>query len=76
MEMLTLPIPDISRVEKLKNLKGFKCHLSSECIVSEIFWINKDSDTKEYDWLGLVMILEKYKNEWYIVGLFRDRWII
>jgi len=66
MEILTLPIPDITRVEKLKNLKGFKCHL----------WINKDSDTKEYDWLGLVMILEKYKNEWYIVGLFRDRWTI
>ena len=76
MDMLTRPISDITKVEKLTDLKGFKCHPSSECKGYEIFWINEESETKEYDYLGLVIILEKFEGQWYVVGMLRDRWTI
>ena len=70
---LTKPF-QISKIEKLKTLKGFQCPSKSQCIGYELFWINHNSNTKEHDWQGLVIILEKYQNEWYVVGLLRDRW--
>ncbi len=72
---LTKPI-DISKIEKLKKLKGFQCPTKHECRGYELFWIDKKSKTKEYDWQGLVIIVEKYHDKWYVVGLLRDRWII
>ena len=76
MNSLSLSVSDITKIETLKDLKGFKCHARSECKGYEVFWINNTSETKEYDWLGLVIILEKYKDIWYVVGLLRDRWTI
>ncbi len=76
IKISTRSMMDISKVEKLKDLKGFRCNTSTKCVGYEIFWINEDSDTKEYNWLGLVVILEKYKNTWYVVGILRDRWTI
>lgn len=73
---LTRPFKDISKIEALKNLKGFKCPTNSECKGYEVFWLNDNSDTKEYDWLGLVVILEKYQGKWYVVAILRDRWTI
>lgn len=75
MSKLTKPI-DISKIEKLKNLKGFHCSPKSECKAYEVFWIDEKSKTKDYDWQGLVVILEKYHDKWYVVGLLRDRWTI
>ena len=76
MEMLTRAISDITKAKHLKKLKGFKCDDSSKCKGYEIFWINENSDVKEYDYLGLVVIVEKYEDQWYVVGLLRDRWTI
>ena len=79
MEMLTRPIEDITKVEalkKLNELKGFSCHPESTCKGYEIFWIDEASETKEYDWLGLVVIVEEYEGEWFVAGLLRDRWTI
>jgi hypothetical protein len=42
----------------------------------EIKWINENSKTKEYDWLGLVVVMQKYRGKYYIVGLLRNRWTI
>jgi hypothetical protein len=76
IKMLTRPVMAISKVQKLKDLKGFKCAPKSECKGYEVFWIDKDSDMKEYNWQGLVVILEKSQNTWYVVGILRDRWTI
>jgi hypothetical protein len=76
IKMLTRPLKDISRIENLKNLKGFKCSSVDKCRGYEVFWIDENSDTKEYDWLGLVVIFQEYKHKWYVVGLLRDRWTI
>ena len=76
MDALSLAISDITKIETLKELKGFTCHAESECKGYEVFWINDASDTKEYDWLGLVLILEKYHDKWYVVAMLRDRWTI
>lgn len=73
---LTRPFKDISKIEALKDLKGFKCSPNSDCRGYEVFWLNDNSDTKEYDWLGLVVILEKYHGKWYVVAMLRDRWTI
>ncbi len=73
---LTKSFKDISKVEALKDLKGFRCPPKRECVGYEVFWIDKKSDTKEFDWQGLIVILQKYKNSWYVVGLLRDRWTI
>ncbi len=75
MSKLTRPI-DISKIEKLKNLKGFHCSPKSECKAYEVFWIDEHSKTKDYDWQGLVVVLKKYHDKWYVVGLLRDRWTI
>ncbi len=73
---LTKPFNTISKMEKLKTLKGFYCPSGIECRGYEVFWINESSETKEYDWQGLVVIFEKYRGKWYVVGLLRDRWTI
>jgi len=42
----------------------------------EYYWVKPHSKTKEYDWQGLVLILERHHGQWYLVGLMRDRWTI
>lgn len=76
LEMLTRPISDISKIEKLKSNKRYTSNDNQERVGYEIFWINEDSRDKDFDWLGLVIILEKYEGQWYVVGLLRDRWTI
>ena len=76
MLKLAKPLNDISKIEKLKTLKGFHCPSGMKCKGYEVFWIHERSETKEYDWQGLVVILEKYQGKWYVAGLFRDRWTI
>ena len=76
LSKLTKPLHSISKIEKLKALKGFHCPSGNKCKGYEIFWIDEDSKTKEYNWQGLVVIFEKYQGTWYVVGLLRDRWMI
>ncbi len=76
VDKLTRPLKDITKVEILKDLKGYQCSPSSECRGYELYWTDEISPTKEYDWHGLVVIVEKYKDKWYVVGLLRDRWTI
>ncbi len=76
MIKLTRPINNISKIKKLKNLKRFHCPPKHKCRGYEVFWIDENSKTKYYDWLGLVVIVEKYRGKWYVVGLLRDRWTI
>ena len=42
----------------------------------EYYWIKTKSKTREYDWKGLVLILEQYRGRWYLIGVMRDRWTI
>jgi uncharacterized protein YraI len=42
----------------------------------EARWVNRHSKTRDYDWLGLVVVMEQYHGTWYIVGLMHDRWTI
>lgn len=78
IQQLTKPLKyfKISKVKRVRNLKGFHCPTRSQCKGYEIFWIDENSKTPEYDWQGLVMVLEKYQGTWYVVGLLRDRWTI
>ena len=73
---LTKPLASISKIEKLKTLKGFSCPSNTECKGYEVFWEEKSSKTPKFDWQGLVIIFEKYHGRWYVTGLFRDRWTI
>lgn len=76
LKMFARPIRNITKVEKLKELKGFMQSDNNQRVGYEVFWINEESETKEYDYLGLVVMLEKYQDKWYVVGLLRDRWTI
>ncbi len=38
----------------------------------EIYWTGKENP--EYNWQGLVVILEYYRDKWYIVGMLKDYW--
>ncbi len=76
MAKLAKPLNDMRKIKKLNRLKGFHCPSGRRCKGYEVFWIDEHSTTKEYDWQGLVVILEKYQGKWYVVGLLRDRWTI
>ena len=67
----------ISKIDPLDTFKNFSKDGYSELKAYEVYWINDESKTKEYDWLGLVVILAKNDDgKWYIAGLMRDRWTI
>ncbi len=76
LSMLTIPKRPIDRIKRLETLKGFSCPKNSECLGYEIFWSGKDTKSSIYDWQGLVVIFEKYRGQWYVVGMLRDRWTI
>jgi len=64
-----------TKVKQLKEFKGFKSH-GIATIGYEYYWINAHSKTKDYDWQGLVILLQQHKGKWYVVGILRDRWTI
>ena len=65
----------ITKIIKV-NPKNFAFPNPKGCIAYEVKWINKNSKTKEYDWLGLVVIMKKFRGKYYIVGLLYNRWTI
>jgi len=66
----------ISKIDPINTFKNFSKEGYGELKAYEVYWINEESKTKEYDWLGLFVVLAEYQGEWYIVGLMRDRWTI
>ncbi len=76
MAMLTRPLFEITAIEPLEDLRGFRCDPKSECRGVEVRWVEEGYKHREFNWLGLVLILEKYRDDWYVVGLLRDRWTI
>ena len=74
-EFLDLSSIHIKEIKKLKDLKGYDCPKNSTCKGYELFWYDDPRD-KNLNWKGIVFILEKYQNKWYVVGLLKDRWSI
>jgi hypothetical protein len=66
----------VTKIVSLKDLKSFSKKGHSDLKAYEVYWIDENSEVKEYSYLGLVVILEAYHGQWYIVGLLRDRWTI
>jgi len=66
----------VTKTVPLDTLKGFTSKAEESVKGVEVYWINESSKTKEYDYLGMVVILSEYRGKWYIVGLLRDRWTI
>jgi len=66
----------VTKILLLDTLKGFTSKGGESVKGLEVYWINESSKTKEYDYLGMVVILSEYRGKWYIVGLLRDRWTI
>ncbi len=74
MRMLSRPLLDMTKIEKLQDLKGFQCDKTQTCKGYEVRWMVDPKVSN--DWLGLVIIFEKYRGKWYVVGLLRDRWTV
>jgi hypothetical protein len=66
----------VTKTVPLDTLKGFTSSGGESLKGLEVYWINESSKTKEYDYLGMVVILSQYDGKWYVVGLLRDRWTI
>ncbi|MEA1953989.1 MAG: hypothetical protein U9O24_06320 [Campylobacterota bacterium] len=66
----------ISKIEPLKAFKGFPTAGYSGLKAYEVYWINEESKSSRYDWLGLVVLVAENQGKWYVVGLMRDRWTI
>lgn len=76
LQTLTRPLADIKKIETLDTSKGFSCTHKNSCRAYEIRWIDTASETKAYDYQGLVVTLEPYHGHWYITAMLRDRWTI
>ncbi len=74
LHMLSRPVSNITKIERLKELKGFECDTEQICKGYEVRWMVDPRESN--DWLGLVLIFEKYRGKWYVVGLLRDRWTV
>ncbi len=76
LQTLTRPLAAITKIEKLDSPKGFSCAHTDRCRAYEIRWIDAASETRAYDYQGLVIILEPYHGHWYVTAMLRDRWTI
>jgi len=66
-----------SKVKTLsKSEKNFPSNDTSMRQGFEYYWFKQKSKTREYDWRGVVLILERYQDAWYLVGVMRDYWTI
>jgi len=58
-------------IDETKKCNGFVKTKDTKCF--KISW--KDIDVPQ-DYLNMIVVLQKYRNKWYIVGLLRERWTI
>ena len=72
----TLPhdIPHISKVVPLNDLRNYPQQADQRLKAYEIFWYGGEGLSKEYAYQGLIVILEAYQSNWYVVGISRDYW--
>ena len=73
LAQFTRPIYRISKVKILNRLKGFSGVGNLKGY--EFYWQGRGKEAA-YNWQGIVVIVQKYHDKWYIVGLLRDRWTI
>ena len=76
--LLTRKPAAITRIDApcKQNIRSFAVKHHGRLTCREARWINSHSQTRDYDWLGLVVVMEQYRGKWYIVGLMHDRWTI
>jgi len=77
LDDLSIPPASINQKSKLsKDLRGFPPQGFGALKGYSLRHTNPHSDTREYDWSGMVIILAPHQGHWYVVGMFRDRWTI
>ena len=62
---------DLTNISTCKDFKGFKQTKDMKCFI--VKW--EDTEVAQ-NYLNLIVILKKYKNRWYIIGILKDRWTI
>jgi len=73
LEDLPSDVPHISKVVRLNNFKNYPKKPHQKLEAYEMYW-TLDEKYKEYAYRGLVIILEAYKDQWYVVGITNDYW--
>jgi len=73
LESLPSDIAHISKVVRLNNFKNYPKKKNQRLEAYEIYW-TFDEQNKAYSYQGLVVILEAYKGQWYVVGITKDYW--
>jgi len=65
----------LNSVERLTSLRGYECPKEAEC---QGYLFGFDYTTKPNAYLreGIVIVMQKSRDQWYVVGLLRDRWSI
>lgn len=72
-ETLPSDIPHISKVVRLHNFKNYPKKPHQKLEAYEVYW-TFDEPLTEYNYQGLVVILEAYAGQWYVVGITKDYW--
>ncbi len=69
---------DPGRITQMQtcNYRGFTVRHSNPMSCIEARWSDPRSQTRDFDWLGMVVVLEQYRGRWYVVGLLHNRWEI
>jgi len=65
-----LKLPKVSKIDKNTSLKGFKC--SGTCKA----YLFKYTPKSIYKYKGVLVIMKKYNNKWYLVALLKSGWSI
>ena len=74
---LSLNPKSITKITKLnKHLYGFPTRGFGTLRGYSLRHTNPHSDTRDYDWRGIIIVLAPYQKHWYVVGMLRDRWTI
>ena len=65
-----LKLPKVSKIDKNTSLKGFKC--SGTCKA----YLFKYTPKSIYKYKGVLVIMKRYNNKWYLVALLKSGWSI
>ena len=65
-----LKLPKVIKLDKNANLKGFRCRGYCKA------YLLKNIPKSIYKYKGVLVIMEKHNNRWYLVGLLKSVWSI
>jgi len=65
----------LKEVQILPSLRGFPCPQGSKC-KGYVFYSYEKPRESDFSWQGMVVIMEKRGDKWYVAGLLHDRWTI